>query len=611
MLRKVSAQVLIDEALLLDAERDMLRAVVSAIIAARNAPGTLRQLADRIAVGDIEGAIEAAARAGVLNIANEWVAVYSQGGKSAAAQASAAIGIAIDFDQTNDFAIDAMRRNKLDLVQGWRDDIRNAARETMRDSIERGLNPRDSAREFRDSIGLTPRQQRAVNNYRRLLERAAQGDMEALRRELRDRRFDPTVRRAARTGEPLTRAQIDRMVERYRERYLKYRAEVIARTETLRALNQGTTEAMRQAIERGDIPADGMDKEWVASRDNRVRPSHVAANGQRRPFTEPYSVGGAALMMPGDPDGPARETIQCFVRGTGLHSAGLRAIVSRRYCGEVVEIFGADGVNLTVTPNHPIYTDSGWMSASLIKKGDNLIYCDTGDFSNGSHPKEAHRHAAVEELYRLAERAGGEDGTVRTRVNFHGDIADGDIDYVAMPRHLLDAMESAHAQCFGDFVLEDADIAIGASRVIGNMHALGMGDAIAAYRFMRRIGERLAFFARQTLHPQLVGFGGGAALEAELFETLDYGGTAYAERSRHRQNGLASLISDLNGRTNGSAMFIPRGVVGVRTRHYEGPVYNAESRNNILVANGIVVSNCRCRQAFHLKRDRIGLGLAA
>ena len=51
--------------------------------------------------------------------------------------------------------------------------------------------------------------------------------------------------------------------------------------------------------------------EWVAARDSRVRESHRSADGQVVPIGQPFTVGGATLAYPGDPAGPAAETIRC------------------------------------------------------------------------------------------------------------------------------------------------------------------------------------------------------------------------------------------------------------------------------------------------------------
>lgn len=87
------------------------------------------------------------------------------------------------------------------------------------------------------------------------------------------------------------------------------RAVVVARTEVMGAVNAGAyAGALRDAAERGD-PAPF--KVWLATEDTRTRPTHAEADGQRTLLSEPFRVGGAALLFPGDPRGPAQEVIQC------------------------------------------------------------------------------------------------------------------------------------------------------------------------------------------------------------------------------------------------------------------------------------------------------------
>lgn len=50
---------------------------------------------------------------------------------------------------------------------------------------------------------------------------------------------------------------------------------------------------------------------WVTVHDNRVRPSHVAADGQVQDLGTPFHVGDAYLLYPGDPAGPPKETANC------------------------------------------------------------------------------------------------------------------------------------------------------------------------------------------------------------------------------------------------------------------------------------------------------------
>jgi HK97 family phage portal protein len=58
----------------------------------------------------------------------------------------------------------------------------------------------------------------------------------------------------------------------------------------------------------------GVTREWVSRTDGKVRPSHMAANGQRQSPGVPFEVGDSLLRYPGDPAGPVRETAGCRCR---------------------------------------------------------------------------------------------------------------------------------------------------------------------------------------------------------------------------------------------------------------------------------------------------------
>lgn len=82
------------------------------------------------------------------------------------------------------------------------------------------------------------------------------------------------------------------------------RAVRIARTEIVGASNAGSFEGMKRT---------GVDrKEWLSSKDERVRETHQDLDGQTVGINEDFvSSSGARLAFPGDPDGPPEEIIQC------------------------------------------------------------------------------------------------------------------------------------------------------------------------------------------------------------------------------------------------------------------------------------------------------------
>jgi hypothetical protein len=271
---------------------------------------TLKDLADLIDQGRFEEALAMIDSVG-RTVGGAAGQAMTQSGQAAAAFLSSGkiLDVVVSYDQTNTRAVAAIQRSTLRAVREFSAEQRAASRQALTEGIREGLNPRDMARRFRDSIGLTRRQERAVANFRRLL---TDQSPEALERRLRDRRFDSTIRTAMRNEKALSTAQVDKMVERYRQRYLIYRSQVIGRTEALRSAHQGTEEMFRQAIDDGQLQANELVRTWNTAADERVRHSHARLNGQRRPLGTGWEVSSTVTLdFPGDPDAPAEETVQC------------------------------------------------------------------------------------------------------------------------------------------------------------------------------------------------------------------------------------------------------------------------------------------------------------
>jgi hypothetical protein len=87
------------------------------------------------------------------------------------------------------------------------------------------------------------------------------------------------------------------------------RATVVARTETIGALNAGRTDSFEAIADA--VPELRFEQQWLATLDHRVRDTHRRADGQRRAMGRTFDVGTAELRFPGDPRGPAKEVIQC------------------------------------------------------------------------------------------------------------------------------------------------------------------------------------------------------------------------------------------------------------------------------------------------------------
>lgn len=219
------------------------------------------------------------------------------------------------------------------LITNITEDARQSVRNTMEGGMIAGRNPRAVALDIvgrydratggrvGGTIGLTPQQQGWVANVRQRLLYAhvngvgRDGAERYLTMALRDKRFDGVVRRAMEDGKPLTVEQIDRLVTRYADRTLKYRGDMIARTEAMESLSAARYESTKQVVESGAAREKDVKRKWDATADTRTRHSHVEMEGQTVGLNEPYvsPVTGARLMYPHDRSlgAPAEELIAC------------------------------------------------------------------------------------------------------------------------------------------------------------------------------------------------------------------------------------------------------------------------------------------------------------
>lgn len=215
------------------------------------------------------------------------------------------------FDLLNPNTVEFVRKYEFNLIRQVSEGTREAARNSLLRDVVSGRNPVDTARNFRSTIGLTAKQEQAVANYRKALEVL---DGRALTRKLRDGRFDRTVRRAIESGQALTQKQIDKMVGRYKERYIKYRSEVIARTEALRAATVGQEESVNQMLSSNAVDNSRVRKFWVYTTDARTRAYHRQIPGMNPdgvPLDGQYQTPLGTLKFPRDPSGIALNTVQC------------------------------------------------------------------------------------------------------------------------------------------------------------------------------------------------------------------------------------------------------------------------------------------------------------
>jgi hypothetical protein len=216
----------------------------------------------------------------------------------------------VSFEPGNPEAAKELRQMRLAFVKQFTKDQRKLVKRVLSDSLKAGDNPLTAARKFKDVIGLTDYQQRVVENYRSALEK---GSRDVLDRVLRDQRFDSTVTRAIDTDSILSKPQIDRMVKRYTERMIDYRAKTIARTEAMRAVSKARHTSWHIAVRQLGHSHKKVVRTWITAGDDLVRDSHADMEDQQViGMDTPFESGdGNLLLYPGDWAAPVEDTIDC------------------------------------------------------------------------------------------------------------------------------------------------------------------------------------------------------------------------------------------------------------------------------------------------------------
>jgi hypothetical protein len=176
--------------------------------------------------------------------------------------------------------IDWARRRAGELVRDVGQETRWAVRRIVEASVSRGTHPAQTAKLLEAVVGLTERQAQAVARYR-----------------------------AALIADGVTPATVDRMTARYGARLLRLRARMIARTETIRAANEGRRAGWSRNVAEGTILPERWEREWVAivPSDGRTCRYCVQQDGQRAPIDGTYPNGASG--PPGHPDCRCTESL--------------------------------------------------------------------------------------------------------------------------------------------------------------------------------------------------------------------------------------------------------------------------------------------------------------
>ena len=323
----------------------------------------------------------------------------------------------------------------------------------------------------------------------------------------------------------------------------------------------------------------------------------------------------------------------CVLPDTVLGALDVKALLRRKFEGDVIDITTRGGRHLSVTANHPILTVNGWVKAGLLHDGDALLCGFAGEGHDFGVPSVDDRPPSAEQVFealRLLDAAYPVAVEVSS-VDFHCEsVSNSDVEVIDVNRLLEGHIVPVGHESFGD-----ESFSVGAlferCKSLNGAGAANFGDGTHS---LPSCGIMCGLcLSCPVLRGHL-----GSADETSLGITA-YLNPGVAKPSLNNaprnaislgqlQDALAALISlDEIGRcgdavrsyldaialeypcdafVGDSKLFgngfdaLPSGIevdcVSVAdTRHFVGHVYNLSAGGHWYTANGIITHNCDCR----------------
>jgi hypothetical protein len=318
--------------------------------------------------------------------------------------------------------------------------------------------------------------------------------------------------------------------------------------------------------------------EVLSANDGRVRPSHREWNH--------------AIYTPeGLLADPRWKDYNCILPGAKIQGkivAGLKSF----YSGSVIRIITTRGNKLSVTPNHPVFANGIWRNARDLREGDRL-FCHKGNIEwtplamgVAWSPNKEYAPTSIEDVFGAFPRHGS---VVGGAADFHGDevFIKGDIEVASSTGFLPCDDHPLLGQYFSEFRLKSALASIG--RDMGSFSGNSNGDGM----FLRGIDHLSSFPSVATLTDDRL----SVTFHERPLYTLSFGSASRIDAgidqaAKDSRSTDHILFSKLLAADSGEILVDEVAIIENDT--YTGHVYDLQSVTGWIMADNILVGNCRC-----------------
>lgn len=338
--------------------------------------------------------------------------------------------------------------------------------------------------------------------------------------------------------------------------------------------------------------------EWWGVDDERERSLHLKLNGkifkwgdspERLPIIDSYGTRG----YPGD-------AVNCLTGNAKvMFPYGCKKLFRRKYEGFIFRITTQSGIVLEATPNHPVFTEYGWLSVNTLKEGDNLIKAmfNTDLIGKSNNSK---LEVSVEKLWNSFKQS--ESRCRGTTFDFHGDGIENyvyikDVNSFLPKDSITPRNKSASKFIFPFSYMKGTSIFFPFKSCL---NFANFSSCASSHSFIGSLCKFSALFARCLFH----------TVEHSLRLISNF----LPVFTQYSSNNLTTHIQTLTDRQYTFSIDVLRNylfrgnknlvmgnfhlqytpIVKIEKIPFNGWVYNFETPTGYYIANGIVNHNCRC-----------------